>query len=495
MSVVGTIVANIVANTAQFEAGMKKAASIHQSTIKQIQQHQEPLHRQFFGKSDFIKNISKAERISASDWSKELITAGEKTQKEIAARASKNPVKLKVDAGPSFVDAAKDVALLAGGFTAAAGTALSLASAYDELQKSNWIAKNAEQLAEYNKRLDEAVELIGRLSSNTKLADSIRGAIAFGGPLSGISGRLAQDLSSGKQSRFASGLFEFDNNAQRLIQSQEATLTPGQFLQNADGKRAQLQAQVNFALQKLGSLSDFTFARTGFADKYNAYATGDMASIRAYEAAVKEHEQLMKEAQKPLVEFNKAIAEFQVNAVDAAQSLATELPALKNRVMGGKSVFEMANDLTASGGRSIFGAGLGGLKDLAKTLTDPTARRNLLGDSLPAGEALKAELTRIGELERRGQLLGDDANLMRGNARNRFASQLGSGFNQTRLFAAMTQGSSAAISAINEAQNRIKTPEQMSLEEMRKLEEEQLRELRKIGERTAIELKAANWTK
>jgi exonuclease VII small subunit len=493
MSVVGTIVANVVANIDKFESGMKRAASIHQSTVKQINSGQ--MLKGYNNADDWWKGITSAQRSSNSSYQKELAAALDGNQQQIASKAESlgRSIGQKVTKGSSSTFKIADLtnlAVLTGGFSVAATGALSLASAYDELQKSNWISKNAEQLAAYNQRLSEAVEMIGKLSTNTKLADSIRGAIAFGAPLSGVSGRLAADLSSGKQSRLAAGLFEFDNNAQKLIQGQEATLTPGQFLQNADEKRARLEAQSRFAKGKLGTLSEFTFARTGFADKYNAYAGGNMDNIRAYNAAVKEFEQLLQDADKPLVAFNEAIAEFKVNAVDAAQSLATELPAMKNRIMGGKSVFEMANDLTASGGRSIFEGGLGGLKDLAKTLTDPTARGRMLGESLPAGEALKAELARIDGMK---NLRPEDANLLRGTARNRFASQLGSGFNQTRLFGAMAAGSSAAISAINEAQNRIKSPEEMTLNEQLEESKRQTKLLEKIGERTVIEAKAAGF--
>jgi hypothetical protein len=495
MSVVGTIVANVVANIDKFESGMKKAASIHQSTVKQISSGQ--MIKGYNNADDWWKGITSAQRSSNSSYQKELAAALDSNQQQIASKAENlgKSIGQKVTKGSSSTFKIADLtnlAFLTGGFSVAATGALSLASAYDELQKSNWISKNAEQLAAYNQQLSEAVDMIGKLSANTKLADSIRGAIAFGAPLSGVSGRLAADLSSGKQGRLAASLdlFQNDNAAQKLMQGQEATLTPGQFLQNADEKRARLEAQARFSQSKLGSLGEFTFARTGFADKYNAYAGGNLDSIRAYEAAVKEYNQLMRDAEKPLVAFNEAIAEFKVNAVDAAQSLATELPAMKNQLMGGKSVFQLANDITASGGRSIFEGGLGGLKDLAKTLTDPTARGRMLGESLPAGEALKAELARIDGMR---NLRLEDANLLRGTARNRFASQLGSGFNQTRLFGAMEQGSAAAVSAINEAQNRRKSPEEMTLNEQLEEAKRQTKLLEKIGERTVIEAKAAGF--
>jgi hypothetical protein len=178
--------------------------------------------------------------------------------------------------------------------------------------------------------------------------------------------------------------------------------------------------------------------------------------------------------------------------------MVLEAVALKQGVVnsaGGKNIFQIGNQLSASGGQSLFGGGLDALKGLAQTITDPASRQRLLGGSLPAGEALRAEMMRIAEMEKRGQILGGDANLMRATARNQLVSRLGSGFNQTRLFGAMNKGSSAAISAINEAQNRIKSPEEMTLEELRKLEEEQLRELRKIGERAQVEFKPANWSK
>jgi hypothetical protein len=89
----------------------------------------------------------------------------------------------------------------------------------------------------------------------------------------------------------------------------------------------------------------------------------------------------------------------------------------------------------------------------------------------------------------------ETALLMTGQVRNQFMSQLGSGFNQTRLFSAMAQGSSAAISAINEAQNRIKSPEEMTLNEQLEESKRQTRLLEELGKKTTVELKAANWTK
>jgi hypothetical protein len=512
MSVVGTIVANVVANIDKFESGMKKAASIHQSTVKQISSGQ--MLNGYRNADDWWKGITSAQRSSNSQYASELESALEGTQRRIAASGMRT--------GQSLAKGISDG--LVSGLSGKAGGLSGLSQKIDGLLdnvavraagKIGLILKAADMFVEG----DNAFKKNQFLNNNGKaLADLVfqRDMRAAKTPeMLNNAGTLTQQLKEqGFSTKGFSAIYERERNLSARLKETAEAMTEAE-LANVAFEKATGQKGSAFKSIQEAKLAIQGF-NVGVIDTARAATAGGLSAIPFIgqglggmvmpemktnfdiELELNKFNEFLKEGQKQVVEIKKnakqladaanvALLKSSLSGLASAanKSLAENIKPLSGVL--GKSVLSIENRLfpainAAERNISLFQKSIEGQLET-----------NRIKEQFSPSFALGQELQRIDAEKSKGFLDDQTANVMRSAARQRFASQLGSGFNQTRLFGAMEQGSAAAVSAINEAQNRRKSPEEMALNEQLEEAKRQTKLLEKIGERTVIEAKAAGF--
>jgi hypothetical protein len=519
MAVVGTIVANIMADTAKFEAGMKRAATIHQSTVDKINASSKNFGKGFNNADDWWKGITSAQRQANSSYGRELEAALDRTQREIQGKAR--------ETGKSIGDnIAKG---LANTIKSGGGSFSNIASALEGVL-DNVAVRAAGKIALVVKAADMFVEgsnFMQRqrfLNQNGKaLADIVSAREKAQANTPGLLNDATAAMNQSKQfNHFVPNQKEFEQlqQRQRVIHSKlleahrqiglefsKDPVTKKEILTSLD-QAALNAARANFAFEKATGQKGSTFksvaearlALSGFnpslMDVARTATAGGLSMIplvgEGLGGIIAPDAPTQFEIEKKLNSFNDYLKEFDKGAKEINKTMndlekSAKISQQKQDVAPAlKGVFGQINKITADIIPSFTKSVSGGLVQFQNAKLD-----NQFRQALDPALALKNELDRIDLDVQLGRISQDTSYLLAGNAKSKFVSQLGSNFNQTRLFGALQRDSSAAMSAINEAQNRRKSPAEMTQEEQLQEQKRQTDLLRELGKKALI-AKGAN---
>jgi uncharacterized protein (DUF697 family) len=488
MAVIGTVVANVVANIDKFESGMKRAASIHQSTVKQISSGQ--MLNGYRNADDWWKGITSAQRSSNSQYASELESALEGTQRRIAASG--------VRTGQSLAKSISDG--VTSGLTGKAGGFSGMIQQVDNLLENVAVraaGKIAGTIAAASMFVegDNFMRQQRYLNKNGKqLADMVFGREIQAAKLPGL---LADSQGIAQQLRESNSASSFKAN-ESLMQTAFAKLgqlrSSNLLRKNDSGQLVANEAEIaNIAYEKatgqkgaaFKSVNEARLALSGFnaslIDTARAATAGGLSMIPLIgeglggmiapnaptqfdiELQLNKFDEFFKEGKKQANEINKSAKELDA-AIDFA-TLKRATTGLSN-ALGKNAIARTLSDIGKVTPTLELALNKGNiLAGKAEAWFQGVQDNNRLREQFIPSFALGQELQRIDAEKSKGFLDDETANVMRGAARQRFISQLGSGFNQTQLFGAMERNSSAAISAINQIQNRSKSPEEMNQEE------------------------------